>query len=88
MSHYCILTAGVTVFLTTIPAIYVGVYHESPGISGLHYLALGVGLTGASQLNARILDSIYVYCKKKYGGIGRPEFRLRNFIYTHRVGCH
>ena len=65
------------VFLNTIPSIYEGVYHESTGIAGLHYLAFGIGLSGASQINARLLDTIYVYYKKKNGGKGRPEFRLR-----------
>lgn len=64
-------------FLTTIPGIFEGVYREKVGIAGLHYLALGVGLTGASQINARMLDKIYKYFSAKNGGIGRPEFRLR-----------
>ena len=64
-------------FLTTIPSIFEGVYHEEVGIAGLNYFALGVGLTGASQLNARLMDRIYVYFTKKNGGQGRPEYRLR-----------
>ena len=64
-------------FLTTIPSIFEGVYHQDVGISGLHYIALGVGLTGASQINARFMDRIYVYYTKKNGGSGRPEYRLR-----------
>ena len=64
-------------FLTTIPSIFEGVYHQDVGISGLHYIALGVGLTGASQINARFMDKIYVYYTKKNGGSGRPEYRLR-----------
>ncbi|THH30522.1 hypothetical protein EUX98_g3665 [Antrodiella citrinella] len=63
-------------YLNTIPSIYQGVYHESTGIAGLHYLAFGIGLTGASQLNARYMDKVYVYCRKRNGGVGRPEFRL------------
>jgi len=43
----------VYLFLTTMPSIFEGVYHEMPGIAGLHYLALGVGLSGTSQINAR-----------------------------------
>lgn len=66
-------------FLTTIPGIFEGVYGEEVGIAGLHYLALGVGLTGASQLNARVMDKIYVYFRDKNGGKGRPEFRLRTW---------
>ncbi|EIW85967.1 MFS polyamine transporter [Coniophora puteana RWD-64-598 SS2] len=63
-------------FLTTMPDIFGTLYNESPGIAGLNYIALGVGLTGASQLNARTLDRIYIYYKNKNGGVGRPEFRL------------
>lgn len=63
--------------LTTIPQIYTGVYHESVGIGGLHYIALGMGLSVASQVNARILDKVYIYYKNRAGGVGRPEFRLR-----------
>ncbi|KAF8124035.1 MFS polyamine transporter [Boletus edulis] len=63
-------------FLTTIPSIFEGVYKQPVGIAGLHYIALGIGLTGASQLNARTLDKIYVHLKNKKGGVGKPEFRL------------
>jgi len=62
--------------LTTIPSIFEGVYQQPVGIAGLHYIALGVGLTGASQINARTLDQVYVYLKNKNGGVGKPEFRL------------
>ncbi|GBE84877.1 MFS polyamine transporter [Sparassis latifolia] len=67
-------------FLTTIPDIFANVYHEPVGISGLHYIALGIGFTGASQVNARMLDRVYKYYQKKNGGIGRPEFRLPSMI--------
>ncbi|KAF8430462.1 MFS polyamine transporter [Boletus edulis BED1] len=63
-------------FLTTIPSIFEGVYEQPVGIAGLHYIALGVGLTGASQLNAGTMDKIYVHLKSKNGGVGKPEFRL------------
>lgn len=68
--------------LTTIPAIFQDIYGEPIGIAGLHYLALGVGLTGASQINARLLDRIYKHFKEKNGGHGRPEFRLRKTLFT------
>ncbi|KAI0788016.1 MFS polyamine transporter [Fomes fomentarius] len=67
-------------FLTTIPSIFEGIYHQPTGIAGLHYLALGIGLTGASQINARMLDKIYKYFSAKNGGIGRPEFRLPSMV--------
>jgi len=69
------------VFLTIIPLVFSserGVYHQSPGIAGLHYIALGIGLTGAAQLNSRTMDRIYLILKERYGeGKGRPEFRVR-----------
>ncbi|KAF8333792.1 MFS polyamine transporter [Amanita rubescens] len=67
-------------FLTSMPNIFMGVYHESLGISGLHYIALGIGLTLASQINARMLDKIYIYFKNRNGGVGEPEFRLPSTI--------
>ncbi|KAK7473098.1 hypothetical protein VKT23_001198 [Stygiomarasmius scandens] len=67
-------------FLTTIPTVFSDVYHEAPGIAGLNYLALGVGLTLASQINARYMDKIYVYYKEKNGGVGEPEFRVPSMI--------
>ncbi|KAG2137919.1 MFS polyamine transporter [Suillus clintonianus] len=66
-------------FLTTIPSIFQGEYQQSVGIAGLHYIALGVGLTGASQLNAKTMDKIYMYLKNKHG-VGKPEFRLPAMI--------
>lgn len=66
-----------SVFLTTMPAIFSHTYNERPGVAGLHYIALGVGLSISSQANARFMDKIYVYYKKKNGGVGEPEFRLR-----------
>lgn len=43
-------------FLTTILSIFQGEYQQSVGIAGLRYIALGVGLTGASQLNTKTMD--------------------------------
>jgi len=68
------------VFLTTIPTIFANIYHEAPGIAGLHYIALGIGLSAASQINARLLDRIYIHFKNKNGGVGEPEFRLPSMV--------
>lgn len=65
------------VFLTTIPLIFQGVYNEPLGISGLNYIALGIGLSGTSQISARLLDKAYMHLAKKNGGVGKPEYRLR-----------
>jgi hypothetical protein len=72
-----LLTICITVFLTTIPSIFEGIYHQKPGIAGLNYLALGVGLSGASQINARMLDRVYKYHASKNENSGKPEYRLR-----------
>ncbi|KAK7048800.1 MFS polyamine transporter [Favolaschia claudopus] len=66
-------------FLTSMPLMFQGAYHQSVGISGLNYLALGVvvvGVSGASQINARLMDRIYSRLRTKYGGEGKPEYRV------------
>ncbi|KAH9942895.1 MFS polyamine transporter [Amylocystis lapponica] len=67
-------------FLTTIPGIFENVYNQPVGIAGLNYFALGVGLTGASQVNARMLDRVYKHYTVKNGGLGKPEYRLPTMI--------
>jgi len=67
------------------PSIFQGVYQESVGIAGLHYIALGIGITGASQVNARTMDKVYVYLKNKNGGVEKPEFRLRSYSFQFLV---
>ncbi|KAF9261630.1 MFS polyamine transporter [Marasmius fiardii PR-910] len=67
-------------FLTTLPNIFEGVYGQPAGIAGINYVAIGIGLTSASQLNARYMDRIYVKLKNKNGGVGRPEFRVPSMI--------
>ncbi|KAG6878232.1 hypothetical protein C0993_010354 [Termitomyces sp. T159_Od127] len=68
------------VFLTAMPAIYEGQYHETTSIAGLHYIALGLGLTIAAQVNARYMDRIYLHFKNKNNGVGEPEFRLPSMV--------
>jgi len=70
-----------SVLLTTIPSIFQGVYQQPAGIAGLHYIALGIGMSGASQINARTMDKIYIHLKGKNGGVGKPEFRLRSSLF-------
>lgn len=46
----------------------------------------------ASQFNARLLDVIYKRLKARNGGIGEPEFRLRECflmvlsVYARKIG--
>lgn len=65
------------VFLTTIPSIFGDVYHHRTEIAGLHYLALGLGVSISSQLNARYMDKIYISLKEKNKGVAEPEYRVR-----------
>ncbi|KAF8498755.1 MFS polyamine transporter [Russula emetica] len=67
-------------FLTTIDTAFRDVYHDRVGISGLHYLALGLGLLIPAQINARLMDKMYKLLKARNGGVGRPEFRLPNIV--------
>ncbi|KAG2137918.1 MFS polyamine transporter [Suillus clintonianus] len=68
------------ILLTTMTSIFQGVYQESVGISGLHYIALGLGLMIASQLNSNTMDRIFIYFKTRNGGVAKPEFRLPAMI--------
>ncbi|GJE93813.1 MFS polyamine transporter [Phanerochaete sordida] len=63
-------------FVTTISPIFLTVYGEPVGISGLHYLSQGLGVTLMAQVNGRTMDAAYAWLKRRAGGEGRPEFRL------------
>ena len=67
------------VFLTIMPEIFIHIYKEAPGIAGLHYIALGIGLALGCYFNALLMDRIYIHYKNK-NGVGEPEFRLRELI--------
>lgn len=64
------------------PQIFASVYHENVAISGLNYLALGIGLVISAQVNSRFMDRIYLYFKKRNNGVGQPEFRVREYPTT------
>jgi MFS family permease len=68
------------IFLTTIPTTFQDVYQDRVGVAGFHYLALGAGIVIGSQTNARLMDRVYKVLKARYGGDGRPEFRLPNIV--------
>ena len=65
------------VFLTTIPSIFQDVYGFSVGIAGLHYIPLGLGMYGGATILTKTMDKTYATLQEKAGGIGKPEFRLR-----------
>ncbi|KAI0067660.1 MFS polyamine transporter [Artomyces pyxidatus] len=67
-------------YITTLPGIFQNVYHQKIGMAGLNYLALGIGITAASQINARYMDRMYAYLKTRNGGVGKPEFRMPSIV--------
>ncbi|KAF2717106.1 MFS general substrate transporter [Polychaeton citri CBS 116435] len=56
--------------------LWVEGYHESRGISGLNYIALGLGPIIGAQISALVNDRIYRGLKARNNGVGKPEFRL------------
>lgn len=74
------LIPDTSVFLTSMPGIFKGVYGQSLGISGLHYIALALGITIGVLINSMFMDKIYMYFRRKNGGESKPEFRLRTSI--------
>ena len=71
------------VFMTTTTPIFLETYHQSLSIVvGLHVGANGIGIFGASPINAWFMDRIYVYLKGKNEGVGEPEFRLRELFFS------
>ncbi|KAI0914683.1 major facilitator superfamily domain-containing protein [Ustulina deusta] len=68
------------IVLTSFPALWSGPrpagYGESLGIGGLNYISLGLGFFLGAQICAPLQDRIYVYLKRRYGGAGRPEYRV------------
>ncbi|KAI0333400.1 MFS polyamine transporter [Cubamyces sp. BRFM 1775] len=79
-AYFAFVYGTLYLFLTTLSSIYQGVYRESVGIAGLHYLALGIGLSGMSQVNAHYMDIIYKRLCARFGGEGKPEYRLPAII--------
>ncbi|KAF2138166.1 uncharacterized protein K452DRAFT_95987 [Aplosporella prunicola CBS 121167] len=62
--------------LSTFPTLWTGTYNESTGISGLNYIALGLGFFLGTQICAPVNDRIYRRLKARNNNTGRPEFRV------------
>lgn len=62
--------------LSTFPGLWENEYHESVGIGGLNYIALGVGFFLGTQICAPCQDRIYRALKARNNGVGKPEFRV------------
>ncbi|KAI0432114.1 major facilitator superfamily domain-containing protein [Xylaria sp. FL1042] len=73
---YIVLTSFPTLWSSPAPAGY----GESLGIGGLNYISLGLGFFLGAQICAPLQDRIYVSLKKRYGGVGKPEYRVPMMI--------
>ncbi|KAF2481736.1 major facilitator superfamily domain-containing protein [Neohortaea acidophila] len=83
MSLYMAYLYGlVYLVITSFSTLYTSpkYYHESVGISGLHYIALGLGYFVGAQVSARANDWMYRRLKARNNGVGRPEFRVPMLI--------
>ncbi|KAJ7602914.1 MFS polyamine transporter [Mycena polygramma] len=67
-------------FLTSMPLMFQHTYGETLGISGLNYIALGLGLISAAIFSAYTMDRFFRYYKENHGGVVEPEFRLTNLV--------
>ncbi|OAA74693.1 MFS multidrug transporter [Akanthomyces lecanii RCEF 1005] len=65
------------IVLSTFATLWIDSYHQSKFIGGLHYLALVLGYTVASQVGSRFMDKIWALLKKRAGGTKTaPEYRV------------
>lgn len=62
--------------LASYASLWTSKYHQSVTISGLHYLAIVIGYTVASQGGARLTDKLWQHFKRKAGGQTAPEYRV------------
>ncbi|KAI1431139.1 major facilitator superfamily domain-containing protein [Xylaria sp. CBS 124048] len=78
---YMLYVYGIVyIVLTSFPMLFSGPkpegYGEPIGIGGLNYISLGLGFFAGAQICAPLQDRIYMLMKKRYGGVGRPEYRV------------
>ncbi|KAI0460190.1 major facilitator superfamily domain-containing protein [Xylaria acuta] len=73
---YIVLTSFPTLWSSPEPEGY----GEPLGIGGLNYISLGLGFFVGAQACAPLQDRIYVALKRRYGGAGRPEYRVPMMI--------
>lgn len=59
--------------LTSYASIWKESYHESVSESGLHYLAMVIGYTLASQGGGKLTDKVWAHLKAKHEGQTAPE---------------
>ncbi|KAI0424993.1 major facilitator superfamily domain-containing protein [Xylaria sp. FL1042] len=89
LSLYTGLLFGLIFLLfTTFPIVFEGTYGFSPGVAGLAYLGLGLGLISGLILFATLSDKLLG--QKRDGKVARPEERLilmKWFAPITPIGC-
>lgn len=78
MSLYMGFSYGILyLVLSTFPMLWKERYGQSPGVSGLNYISLGLGFFIGAPVCGRANDSIYKkYKEKSPDKKGQPEFRM------------
>lgn len=76
--------------LSTFPTLYTEVYGQSLGISGLHYISLGLGFFFGAQVNAQITDRLYKkLTAKMYAKMGQtPPLAEKKMECNCNCECH
>ncbi|KAM5473112.1 hypothetical protein MauCBS54593_002826 [Microsporum audouinii] len=64
------------ILYTTFPDLYTNIYHQTEGMVGLHYIAMGVGMVIAAEGFTLVNDRIFALLKAKNNGVALPEFRV------------
>ncbi|KAI9343299.1 major facilitator superfamily domain-containing protein [Zopfochytrium polystomum] len=62
--------------LATFSKLWIVRYHQAVGISGLHFISLGLGMFVGSLGSAPFMQKIYLRLRDQNDGVGEPEFRL------------
>ncbi|KAH6660398.1 major facilitator superfamily domain-containing protein [Truncatella angustata] len=65
----------------TVPTVFQGVYGWSTGVSGLAFIALGLGYTAGLALFSIFSDRQVVHLTKKNNDVYEPEMRLPTMVY-------
>ncbi|DAA78369.1 TPA_exp: putative MFS multidrug transporter [Trichophyton benhamiae CBS 112371] len=64
------------ILYTTFPDLYTNIYHQTEGMVGLHYIAMGIGMVIAAEGFTLVNDRIFAFLKAKNNGVPLPEFRV------------
>jgi hypothetical protein len=69
------------IVLSSYSSLWTDRYAQSPSVSSLHYIALVIGYTIASQASGWALDRVWAKLKEKHQGKTKPEY----VRFHHRV---